>query len=171
MVVPYRDGGSRLLRRPQDTKCYSSRMHLLQLREFTRCFRPQMGGPTDPEITFFPVQQLLNKYMSAWHSREARTVADLFCSEAEYYWTPLDKPKRDPSGNWTSVVTSDNQTKKHSIFIFYSCAVQIYGGSTLAYLIHEHCNRKHVELDGIMQAESDRNHKCRNFRQRWQSSE
>jgi ketosteroid isomerase-like protein len=113
----------------------------------------------------------MEKYKAAWESRDPAAAANLFTGDAEYYWTPFEEPKRGHAqiAKAWEAATSRQQD------ISFSFTVLAAGGSTG--IVHWKTSfirittGKHVELDGILRAEFDKNHKCRVFREWWHSSE
>ena len=113
----------------------------------------------------------LEKYRRAWESRNPVTAADLFTDDAEYYWTPFEEPKRGPGE--IARAWEDATSRQQDVHFSYT----ILAITDATGIVHWHTaftrmtTGKHVELDGIIIAEFDENHKCRVFREWWHSSE
>lgn len=110
-------------------------------------------------------------YGGAWSARDARRFADLFESDALYYWTPVEEPKRG----------------RAAIAAAFSAAVgrqrQIEFGARALYtraqmgVAHWSCDftrlatGRRVHLDGVCMVQFGESGKALSFREWWHSDE
>lgn len=117
-------------------------------------------------------EEWLVRYGSAWQAGDARAAVELFSDDAEYYENPFAAPMvgRPAIQRYWSRGAGESQEDVH--FIHRSIAV--LGDTGLAQW-HATFVRvpsgSHVELDGLLIAEFDRQGKCRVFREWWHRRE
>lgn len=113
----------------------------------------------------------LRRYGSAWESRDAGGVADLFTEDAEYYWTPFDIPKRGRdqiAAAWVDATSGQNDVKFTFAILSASEAMGIAKWHTR---LSRTTMGRAAELEGILVAEFDDGGRCKIFREWWHSNE
>ena len=113
----------------------------------------------------------LRRYKAAWEARDAQAAAEIFSSEgAEYYWTPLEPPKRglkEIAQAWSEATGRQRDVRFSFNILTVSGSLGI--ARWQASLTRAESGQP-AQLDGILLAEFADSSHCRVFREWWHST-
>jgi hypothetical protein len=122
-------------------------------------------------LTTDQFEEWLRRYKAAWEARDAQAAAAIFSLEgAEYYWTPLEPPKR----GLTEIAQAWSEATGRQRDVRFSFNILTVNGRTgiarwQASLTRAESGQP-AQLDGILLAELDDSVRCRVFREWWHST-
>jgi ketosteroid isomerase-like protein len=109
----------------------------------------------------------LRGYQNAWEQRNAQAAADLFTTDAAYYWTPFDAPQRgrtEIAAAWDKAVSGQRDVHFSYEILAVNGAVGIAHWHTKLMAVPANTP---FELDGVLVATLTDTQHCREFREWW----
>ena len=118
-------------------------------------------------LTVAEFESWLRGYKRAWESRDPEAAAQLFTTDAQYFWTPFDAPQKgraEIAAAWRGAVEHQQDVTFEYRIITTSDATGTAHWHTRLTSVPD---GKPVELDGILSAEFRGSGQCRTFREWW----